>query len=235
MTFGSTKNIKHLLLFFLIVFFAFGCSGGGSGGSGGSDGTTDSGDTTNPLGLSIISPAANQTITKGDSVTFRGSASKGTPDYSFAWNFDEAARNYQETGPAPLEHVITFNKTGSYDVSLTATDETGTTGSASVTITVRDWVDTEPIVTIVSPSGDPVTIPRGSSIDFNIQVQGGNGPFTFSLDFPDEVARDYYAENATTPPSPSITFNTPGTFDVTFRAIDADSDEHTDSVTIIVQ
>ena len=226
---GSTHTMKKIAYFLIVTFLAVGCSGGG----GGSDGS--SGEITNPLGISITSPGSTITVAAGDSVEFKGSVATGTSPYSFDWNFGSAARNYQSEGTTPPDQRITFGAPGTYNVSLTATDDSGLTESDSVTVTVVDYVDTEPTVSITFPSADPVTIQRGDSLAFTLQVQGGNKPFTFSLDFPDQVARDYYAENAATPPSPNITFNTAGTFDVTFTAIDADNDESSDSITVIVQ
>ncbi len=222
--------VKRIVSFLIVTFFAVGCSGGGGGGS---DDT--SGETPNTLSISITSPGSPITVAAGDSVEFQGAASKGTSPYNFEWNFGSAARNYLSEGTTPPGQVITFGATGTYNVSLTATDNSGVSGNDSVTVTVVDYVDTEPTAGIISPAQDPVTIHRGDSLAFKLQVLGGNKPFTFSLDFPDQVARDYYAENAVTPPSPNITFNAAGTFDVTFTAIDADNDKSSDSITIIVQ
>ncbi|HPR52007.1 MAG TPA: PKD domain-containing protein [Deltaproteobacteria bacterium] len=227
----SAHMLRRIVSLITVIFLAAGCSGGSGGG--GSEGSP--GDTTNPLGISITSPGSAITVAAGDSVEFKGSVSEGTSPYNFQWNFGNAARNYQSQGTTPPTQVITFGATGTYNVSLTATDDSGVSGNDSVTITVVDYVDTKPTVSILSPSPDPATIQRGDSLAFVLQVRGGNSPFTFHLDFPDQIARDYHVENAVNPPSPNITFNTAGTFEVNFTATDADNDQSSDSITIIVQ
>ena len=228
---ASAHKMGRIISLFTVIFLVVGCSGGGGGG--GSEGSPV--EITNPLGISITSPGSAITIAAGDTVEFKGSVSEGTSPYNFQWNFGNAARNYQSEGTTPPDQVITFGATGTYNVALTAIDDSGVSGSDSITITVVDYVDTEPTVSILSPSPDPVTIQRGESLVFVLQVRGGNGPFTFQLDFPDQIARDYHVENTVNPPSPNITFNASGTFDVIFTAIDADNDQSSDSITIIVQ
>ncbi len=228
---ASAHMAIRIISLLTITFLAVGCSGGGGGGGSGDT----PGETTNRLGISITSPGSAITVAAGDSVEFKGSVSEGTSPYNFQWNFGNAARNYQSEGTTPPAQVITFGATGTYNISLTATDDSGLSGSDSITITVVDYVDTEPTVSILSPSPDPVTIQSGDSLAFVLQVHGGNSPFTFHLDFPDQIARDYHAENAVNPPNPNITFNVAGTFDVKFTAIDADNDQSSDSITIIVQ
>ncbi|MBN2298493.1 MAG: PKD domain-containing protein [Deltaproteobacteria bacterium] len=231
---SSYRIIKKVFLL-TITLLAFGCSGGGGGGGIAGVPDNGSGSTENALGLNITSPESAITVESGEAVTFTGTVSSGTSPYSFEWDFGNAARKYQAEGTTPPEKEITFGKSGPYTVTLTATDDSGSTARDTVSVTVLDYVDTVPVARFLSPSTDPVTIQAGQSLDFQTQVQGGNRPFTFSLDFPDNVARDYYQENALTPPNLSITFNTAGTFDVTFKAIDEDNDEHSDTVTVIVQ
>jgi hypothetical protein len=229
----SMHTLKTLVVYIVFSFLAFGCSGGSSGGGGGS--VDDSGGSETQSSVSITSPPNNQTITQGESINFQGSVANGSGEYDFEWSFDNAARNYLASGTVPPGQDITFNATGTYTVSLSATDNSGITESDSVTITVMDYIDTEPTAKILSPSGDPVVIQLGDSLNFQLEVQDGNSPFTFSLDFPDDVARDYNMENATTPPSPNVTFNTAGDFLITFTVTDADGQNHSDSVTVSVQ
>jgi len=233
---GSSYRVIATVVLLISALLVFGCSGGGGGGGGippvpGSG----SGDADNSLALSITAPESELTVASGETVTFTGSVSKGTSPYRFEWHFGNAARNYQSEGSAPPEKEITFGKSGTYTVTLTATDDSGTSASDTVTVNVEDYVDTEPVVSFLSPSARTITIQQGQTLDFRTQVEGGNRPFTFSLDFPDTVARDYYQENALTPPNLSVTFNNAGTFDVTFRAVDEDNDEHSDTITVIVQ
>lgn len=237
----SSYQVVKRLVILTITLLAFGCSGGGGGGGGiagvpdnGSSGS-DSPSPENVLGLSITSPENTVTVASGDTVKFTGSISNGTSPYSFEWDFDNAARKYQTEGITPPAKEITFGKKGTYTVKLNATDNSGATASDTVTVTVEDYVDTVPVVSFLSPSENPVTIALGQSLDFQMKVQGGNKPFTFSMDFPDNVARDYYQEDALTPPNMSVTFNTAGEFDITFKAIDEDNDEHSDIITVIVR
>jgi PKD repeat protein len=87
--------------------------------------------------------------------------------------------------------------------------------------------DTEPAVTITSPSAD-TTIEVGDSIDFQGSVANGNEPFTYSWNFGGGAVSSDQEDPE------SVTFSTAGTYTVTFTVTDVDNDTDSDTVVITV-
>ena len=80
---------------------------------------------------------------------------------------------------------------------------------------------------ITSPSGN-VSINKGASVDFQGNASGGTSPYTFKWDFGGG------ATNSSTQNPGNVTFNTPGTYTVTFQVTDSDNHTSSSSVTITV-
>lgn len=141
------------------------------------------------------------TVCQGTATQFVNNSSIGTGTLNFIWNFDDGTTS---TDPNPSH---TYLASGSYDVTLTATSNTGCNDSSVVTVTV----DVEPTAafTIVDASvcdGDSVYFTNGSSSATD-QV--------YTWDFGDG--------NTTTDTDPTYLYGAPGTYSV-FLAV-------TDSVT----
>ncbi len=133
-----------------------GGNGGCSGGPGGN--------------IAVCLGINPSTINIGQSVTFTATVKGGTPPYTYDW-----------TGlPTPCIglniNTITCNPetAGTYDVTITANDNTGIATDSS-TLVVN-----QPPSLKVSLNINPSTINIGQSVKFTASVSGGTSPYTYS-------------------------------------------------------
>lgn len=112
----------------------------------------------------ITSPPADQTVTAGASVTFRGSAI-GSPAPTYQWQKDGAPLP-GATSPTLTLPTTTLADAGRY--TLTATNASGTS-TASATLTVR----AAPVIT-VAPASQAVF--AGERVAFAVEVTGFPAP-----------------------------------------------------------
>jgi PKD repeat protein len=138
-------------------------------------------------------------------VSFTGSASGGTPPYTYAWSFGDSSTS---TLQSPAH---TYTGVGTYSATLTVTDSAGKTGQASVTITVSS-----------SPSsGSPTatataSVTSGTSplvVSFTGAGSGGSPPYTYAWNFGDD--------STSVLQNPSHTYTTAGTFMATLTVTDS--------------
>ncbi|GAB6097341.1 hypothetical protein JCM14469_35950 [Desulfatiferula olefinivorans] len=174
----------------------------------------------------IASPVSNVAINEGESVTFDGAVTSGNAPFTHAWTFGDG-------GPAPMNvedpGSLTFDTDGVYTVTYTVTDNDGDMATASVTVTVRAlYVDVTPTVGMVSPASD-TTITEGGSVNFAVNVIGGNAPFTHAWDFGNGGPASVTVEDPG-----SVTFDSDGVYTVTYTVTDNDGDTATASVTVTV-
>jgi hypothetical protein len=109
-----------------VAAFLFGCGGGGGGG----DGTAN---TEEQVSAAISAPTESSiTIYEGSGLALSGSAKGGRGSYTYLWDFDGAHDNI----PAQNPGEIMFGKTGTYSITLSATDGQGAKGSDSFTLIV---------------------------------------------------------------------------------------------------
>ncbi|HYU87397.1 MAG TPA: PKD domain-containing protein, partial [Candidatus Bathyarchaeia archaeon] len=113
----------------------------------------------------------------GDSISFSSTATGGTPPYTFSWNFGDIASNVPGGTSLPNTMTHTYTSTGTYAVTLNATDTNGKIGSASATVTVAASL----ALTVSGPSSGIV----GTSVSFSAAASGGNSPYSFSWNFGD--------------------------------------------------
>ena len=178
---------------------------------------------TEPM-LAIVCPTSNVTIVEGTSVNFQASLLGGNAPFSYVWDFDGGATNVTVEDPGD----VMFATQGTYTVSVTVTDVDGDTDSAVVTITVNEVaIDTQPIVSIVSPAAN-VSINAGESVNFQGTVSGGEAPLSYAWNF------NGGATNATSEDPGNVAFMNPGTFTVVFTVVDFDGDADSASIQVTV-
>ena len=113
--------------------------------------------------ISISAPSNNTTITEGDSLTFTASANDaedGDISDNIVWtsNID----NNLGTGSS-----ISYNLTqGSHTITASITDADGATATSTVSVTVEAAPNTDPTISISSPSNN-ASFTQGENISFN--------------------------------------------------------------------
>lgn len=177
----------------------------------------------------IDSPSSNVTISEGDTVNFSGTGSdpdRNTP-LTFLWNFDGGATNSTSEDPGN----VTFNTAGTYTVTFTVTDSLGAVDASPASVTITVSANQAPNGVIDSPSSN-VTISEGDTVNFSGTGSDpdGNTPLTYQWDF------NGGASNSTSEDPGNVTFDTAGTYTVTFTVTDsfglADSTPATVQITV---
>lgn len=148
------------------------------------------------------------TVVVGGSVTFTD-LSTNTPT-SWSWNF---AGGTPATSTAQ-NPVIVYNTAGTYNVSLTATNGTGSdteTKTAYITVVEEDAV-------IAAFSATPTTVAQGGTVNFTDESIGTITSWDWEFDGGTPAT--------STVQNPSITYPTAGTYNVTLTVSDGtDTDE----------
>lgn len=121
-----------------------------------------------------VSASATPLLTDaGDNVTFSSVVHSGNSPYTYAWNFGDGTTS---TASAPV-HV--YASQGTYPVSLTVSDATGFTASATLSVVMHPKLATPQL----SASPDPATL--GQPVNFTTVESGGTPPYTYSWNFGD--------------------------------------------------
>src|SRR5207245_4079803 len=112
--------------------------------------------------------------TTGQTVSFTGSASGGTPPYSYSWTFGDGG----SASGSSTSHV--YQTAGSYNVVLTVTDAAGQTANSAQTVTVSN----PPPPTLTSSFSYAPTSPSvGQQVTFSASASGGTVPYSYNWDF----------------------------------------------------
>jgi PKD repeat protein len=164
-----------------------------------------------------IQPIIQTTIIAGQCIDFSaihscGEAPIGNAPLTYTWNFGGGATNYSGLDPG----CITYNTPGIYTVILTAADANGDTASGG-TRTITVVPDLRPTASLNTPAAN-VSIVAGQSVSFSGTASGGNAPLTYQWNFGGG------AGNSTVLNPGNVTFETAGTYTVTFTATDVDGD-----------
>ncbi len=191
-----------------------------------SDGTTsDTQTSTNYItvtavsGLNAIFTGNPTTLPAGNTVTFTNQSTGNPTTYSWSFPGGTPSSSTLQTPPA-----ITYNTAGTYTVTLTISD-----GTNSDTQTSTNYITvTAPVQVNAAFTGNPTTIPVGSSVTFTNQSTGN--PTTYSWSFPGGTP-----SSSTLQTPPPITYNSVGLYSVTLTVSNGTtSDTQTNSYYISV-
>jgi len=117
-----------------------------------------SSDNTNPTPPNVTISASPKSGTAPLSVSFDCTVSGGESPYSYAWNFGDGSTS---TVKSPAH---TFNKTGSFTVTLTVTDNASQKDSDTEYITVSNQSSSQYTLSISATTGSPAS-GTGGSVD----------------------------------------------------------------------
>jgi heat shock protein HslJ len=104
----------------------------------------------------------------GEPVSFDASSStsSSSPIASYSWNFGDGST----AGPASSPQVTTiFNQTGTYEVTVIVTDQSGQSSSAAMAVTIGAKVTTPILWTLSQMSGQPIL----AGTEITLETQGG--------------------------------------------------------------
>src|SRR5919112_5927 len=145
----------------------------------------------------------------------------GIGPYTYSWDFGDGSVEVDDD--ETVEH--TFDVAGTYNVGLTVIDSTGRNVFDSILITV----DPPPPLTAVEIISSGTVGVAPATFEFEADVIGGIGPYTYSWDFGDgsvEVDDDETVEH---------TFDVAGTYNVDLIVIDSRGQSASDSILITVE
>jgi PKD repeat protein len=184
--------------------------------------TPHSGTTPSPLPPGSLVAAASGSPLSGNypvSVQFSGSASGGTPPYSYDWSFGDSTADASSASPS---HP--YGSPGTYQVTFTVHDARGGSSSRGLTVTVTSGL----AGSITSASPSPVD--PGYNVSFAGQASGGVGPYSYSWNFGDSSAAGSGA-------NPKHSYASQGSYSVQLTVTDQSNGAtaHSASVTITVQ
>ena len=147
------------------------------------------------------------TITAGESVQFTDSSTEYPTSWS--WTFDGADQtNSTERNPA-----ITYSTPGTYDVSLTVTNNVGSDSTTKTAYITVNEISDPPVADFVA---DNTTIVEGQTVNFT--DLSTNMPTSWSWSF------EGGTPTSSTEQNPSVVYNTAGTYNVSLTATNSIGD-----------
>lgn len=187
-------------------------------------GTPPGAPTSNSAGKVVVSAGADITAKEGTPLQFAGTVSGGKSPYTYVWDFGDGT---QTSGSLTPTHA--YANSGTYTVTLTATDNLNRVGQSTLRATVQD---VPPTVTI---NGAPTSWPTGMRVSLTSTVTSPSpADMAASFTYAWSVTKDgaLYA-SATTP---NLVFNptTAGAYLVTLTVTDKDKATGTATTTISV-
>lgn len=153
----------------------------------------------------------------GETVNFQEQADDNDGHItSYEWTFGDGAT---ATGPSPNH---TYANNGTYDVTLTVTDDNGNTASETKTITIGNQ----------PPTADFSYGPRKPKVGEQVN-------FTENATDPDGTIQSYYWKfgdgNTSTQANPTHTYSSKGRYNVTLTVTDNDGETDTYSETVRIK
>src|SRR5215204_366833 len=190
--------------------------------------TDSSGRTTSDTILITVEPPPPLTsveITSSDAegvapatFEFEANVTGGTGPYTYRWDFGDGSVEIDDDETM----VHTFDVAGRYNVDLTVIDSTGRTTSDTILITVEP---PPPLTSVEITSSDAEGV-APATFEFEAEITGGTGPYTYRWDFGDgsvEIDDDETMVH---------TFDVAGTYNVDLTVIDSTGRTVSDSILI---
>jgi Domain of unknown function (DUF1929)/Glyoxal oxidase N-terminus/PKD domain/Bacterial Ig domain len=132
--------------------------------------------TNQPPQGTILNPSADVTISAGQSVTFSGDGTDADGSVTrFSWVFPGGT---PKTSTAAVPGAVTFAAPGTYEVSLTVTDNLGTNDPTPPTRTVT--VQPAGFTASITSPPDGATVQGTQTVGLAVSG-GGTAPFTYAL------------------------------------------------------
>ena len=150
----------------------------------------------------------------GYSTSFNVTVSGGVAPYSYDWDFGD------ENSSTDATPTHTYAAANTYNVTVTVTDFLGNEDECSFELVVS------PPLSLSACGADPAPTKVGHSTDFSVVVTGGIGPYSYGWDFGDE--------NNSTDATPTHTYATANTYNVTVTVTDFLGNEDECSFELVV-
>jgi PKD repeat protein len=143
---------------------------------------TGAGATDSHLVVKALAPGALSASAQADKtygllplpVAFTGSASGGTPPYTYDWDFGDGSATSTDMSP-----IHTYEMPGSFTVTLTTRDAGGQSATDDH---LRIFTASSFVVTA---SANPSSGPTPLSVQFSASLAGGTPPYLYEWDFGD--------------------------------------------------
>jgi PKD repeat protein len=162
------------------------------------------------------SAGSNATITEGQSVTFAGTTTGGTGGDTYQWSFGDGT-----TAAGSLTPTHAYNADGTYNATLTVTDNTGDKATSSVQVTVNNVA---PTVNLNGPyNGTPA---NAISFTANASVPDSTDTLTYAWNFGDGTTSNLA--------NPSHAYASSGTYNVALTVTDSEGASNTVHTTATV-
>jgi PKD repeat protein len=153
-------------------------------------------------------------------VTLFGAATGGKAPYSYSWDFGDGTSTMASSQTAyTIKH--TYEAEGTYTVTLTVVDATGSVAIDTSTVVVYG------IEELVISIGGSNSVAAGDAAAFTSTVAGGRGPYSYAWNFGDGFISDAV--------NPTHIYENSGTYTVTLTVTDANGEKDTRTRTITVQ
>ncbi len=183
-------------------------------------GACDGGDPTNQAPTANANGPYAAEINQAIDFSSRGSSDPDGTIAAYAWDFGDGSQSTEESP----SHA--YARAGSYNVTLTVTDDKGATNSASTTATVTDGGTGN-----VPPTADangPYTVALGSAINFS-SAGSSDSDGTIA-----GYAWNFGDGQNSTQANPSHTYRNAGRYNVSLTVTDDEGASHTSSTTATV-
>ncbi|MCB1767563.1 MAG: hypothetical protein KDJ22_16135, partial [Candidatus Competibacteraceae bacterium] len=161
----------------------------------------------------------------GESIPLTGQATGGVSPYNFTWSASAGTIANVTTDGDQTRAEVTFTETGSFPVTLQATDASSPSQTATGTVDCAISAAPLQIVRFAKTPDDLDAYNVGDAIQFTVEAAQGIAPYRYQW-FASQEGADWSAFGETAEPtSPPYTFNEPG--DYQFQVTVTDSAQPT--------